>query len=126
MQPMSRPAAPSSGRSGADVLDVTIDRAAAELRLEFDDGTTGSIDLTELRVHCPCATCRAARQAGRAAWNAPDGACPSVTGAELVGAWGLGIAWDDGHATGIYPFSSLHDWIVTGSPSFSADSGLGG
>lgn len=116
----------SDGRHGADVVDVTIDRASSELRLEFDDGVSGAIDLTDLRVHCPCATCRAARQAGREPWDRAARSAPTVQDANLVGAWGLGILWDDGHATGIYPFNSLHDWIVNGRPSFTPDSGLGG
>lgn len=116
----------ASGRPGADVVDVTIDRGEAELRLEFDDGVIGAISLVELRQNCPCATCRAARQSGREAWTAAPGVLPSVRDADLVGAWGLGVTWDDGHATGIFPFSSLHDWIVTGEPTFVPDSGLGG
>jgi DUF971 family protein len=108
-----------------DIVDVVIDRPASVLRLEFDDRVTGTISLPELREACPCATCRAARQAGRPV-VASLGATPSVRDAELVGAWGLGIAWDDGHATGIYPFSALHEWVRTGRPSFAPDSGLGG
>ncbi len=112
---------------GPDIVDVVVDRPAMELRLAFDDGTTGSIPLVELRLACPCATCRAARQAGREPWpTTPGSQTLELTGAQFVGAWGLGVAWNDGHATGIYPFSALHDWIVTGEPSFSPDSGLGG
>jgi DUF971 family protein len=116
--------APRPGRE-PDVVDVTVDRPASRLTLAFDDGVGGSIDLVELREACPCATCRTARQAGRPVVSAL-GAGPTVRDAELVGAWGLGIAWDDGHATGIYPFSALHEWLRTGRPSFSPDSGLGG
>lgn len=109
-----------------DVIDVVVDRPASLLRLEFDDQVTGSVALVELRMHCPCATCRAARQQGREPWSSATGRPPEVRDAQLVGAWGLGIVWDDGHATGIYPFSALHAWIVTGEPSFTPDSGLGG
>jgi ATP-binding protein involved in chromosome partitioning len=111
----------------ADVTDITIDRQAMDLHLSFDDGVEGRIGLVELRLHCPCATCRAARQAGREAWPTRGGTDQSLelADAHLVGAWGLGITWNDGHATGIYPFSSLHDWIVAGHPVFSPDSGLG-
>ena len=104
---------------------MVIDRPAAVLRLEFDDQVSGTIPLSELRGACPCATCRAARQAGRSV--VPTlGNEPSVSDAELVGAWGLGITWDDGHATGIYPFEALHEWVRTGRPAFTPDSGLGG
>lgn len=119
MSPEPRPA------REPDVVEVTVDRPESRLTLGFDDGVQGSIDLTELREACPCATCRAARQAGRPVVPALGGP-PSVRDAELVGAWGLGIQWDDGHATGIYPFAALHEWLRTGRPSFTPDSGLGG
>jgi DUF971 family protein len=126
MHPMSPPEPATAGPVPPDVTDVTIDRPASELRLEFDDGVQGTITLLDLRTHCPCATCRAARQADRPVWVPRGGDNPSVRDAELVGAWGLGITWDDGHATGIYPFSSLHDWLVAGGPRFTPDSGLAG
>jgi DUF971 family protein len=115
------------GRPGTDVSDITIDTEGSEMRLVFDDGVSGTITLADLRTHCPCATCRAARQAGRRAWVSGAGSPPlSVDDAHLVGAWGLGITWSDGHATGIFPFESLYDWIVEGRPNFSPDSGLSG
>jgi len=110
-----------------DVTRVTVDRPAMRLDLTFDDGTDGSIDLMSLRLHCPCATCRALRQRGSAVWPAA-GAVEAQLGlrsAELVGAWGLGVTWDDGHSTGIYPFESLHEWLRTGEPPALPDSGLG-
>jgi ATP-binding protein involved in chromosome partitioning len=110
----------------SDVTEITVDRDAGDLRLRFDDGASGSINLVELRLACPCATCRAARQQGREAWpDRPDPTPLSVRDAELVGAWGLGITWNDGHATGIYPFEALHRWVETGEPRFTPDSGLG-
>jgi DUF971 family protein len=121
------PALPAVVTTQADVTDITIDRDAGELRLRFDDDASGTINLVELRLACPCATCRAARQAGRESWpTTPDPAPLAVTSAELVGAWGLGVTWNDGHATGIYPFAALHEWVRTGRPDLHPDSGLGG
>jgi DUF971 family protein len=109
-----------------DIVEITVDRPAMQLRLTFDDGVTGAIGLTELRLNCPCATCRAARQAGRPAWPTLGGSAQlALSDAQLVGAWGLGITWDDGHSTGIYPFESLHAWIEAGHPVLTPDSGLG-
>ena len=117
---------PSASERQPDVTDITIERATMELRLEFDDGLSGTIGLTELRLNCPCATCRSARQAGRPPWPTSNSQQTlELTDASLVGAWGLGITWNDGHATGIYPFASLHDWIRLGHPGFAPDSGLG-
>lgn len=111
---------------GAEVTGITVDRESMELRLAFDDGTSGTIGLVELRLHCPCATCRARRQAGEEAWPPPGGdGRLELSDAQLVGAWGLGVTWADGHSTGIYPFTALHEWILAGHPVLRADSGLG-
>ncbi len=110
----------------AELADITIDREAGQLQLTFGDGSSGAIDLRELRAACPCAGCRSARDGGGTAWdpsNATSGA--GVRGAELIGAWGLSITWDDGHSTGIYPLDSLVSWIRTGRATFTPDSGLG-
>ena len=112
--------------TSSDVTEITVDRPAMELRLRFDDGVEGAISLMELRLHCPCATCRAARQAGRPVWpSRPGDTTLELRDARLVGAWGLGVTWADGHATGIYPFTSLHDWVEQGHPVLTPDSGLG-
>lgn len=118
---------PSPLPSQPQITDITIDRPNGVIRLAFEDGPVGSIGLAELRLGCPCAACRKARQFGRSTWVPRSGeAFPSVRGAELVGAWGLSITWDDGHATGIYPFTSLAEWLRTGVPSTTPDSGLPG
>ena len=50
--------------------------------------------------------------------------CASTT-PSFTGAWGLNITWNDGHATGIYPFEALRRWSE-GRPAFGPDSGLSG
>ncbi|MGB3412079.1 MAG: DUF971 domain-containing protein [Microthrixaceae bacterium] len=116
----------SSNNREPDVTDITIDREAMTMQLTFDDGASGTIGLMELRLNCPCATCRAARQVGRDVWPPARGdQTLALKDANLVGAWGLGVTWSDGHATGIYPFEDLHSWILDGQPSFNPDSGLG-
>lgn len=117
----------SSPPTQPQITDVTIDRPNGVIQLAFEGGPEGSIGLRELRLGCPCANCRRARQAGRDTWVPRNGEeFPSVRDAEFVGAWGLSIAWDDGHATGIYPFSSLAEWISKGRRSANPDSGLPG
>jgi len=113
--------------AGPELTEITVNREAGELQLAFDDGTAGSIPLLELRIACPCAGCRGDRQAGRAPWTPSDARpTPSVLDAQLVGAWGLSLQWDDGHSAGIYPFDALASWVRTGHPGFSPDSGLAG
>ena len=48
-----------------------------------------------------------------------------IDDANLHGAWGLAITWNDGHATGIFPFEALRRWDEEGG-GFAPDSGLGG
>lgn len=94
--------------------------------ITFFDGAVAAFDLEPLRRACPCATCRGLRDQGQAAWPRPGSPTPlRIEHAELHGAWGLAITWNDGHATGIYPFTELRRWHEGGA-SFGPDSGLGG
>jgi len=110
-----------------EIAGIDVDRPAMQLRLRWDDGVEGALDLVAVRLACPCAACRGARDQGREPWPGPASPQPlGVSSAELVGAWGLSIRWNDGHETGIYPFEALRDWIQTGDVSLAPDSGLGG
>ena len=89
-------------------------------------GIISRVDLLTLRRGCPCATCRGQRDQGAVVWPRPGSPTPlRIEHAELHGAWGLAITWNDGHATGIFPFESLRDWSA-GQEPFGPDSGLGG
>lgn len=109
-----------------EVADVTIERERG-VTVEFADGHRCSFELEELRLACPCAGCRADRDQGRVPWPTPRSPQPlSITDAAFVGAWGLSIQWNDGHATGIYPWDALRAWCDTGTAAYPPDSGLGG
>jgi DUF971 family protein len=104
-------------------IDVAKD---AGVTVTFFDGHIARFDLMTLRLACPCATCRGLRDRGEAARPRPGSPMPlRIEDASLHGAWGLRIAWNDGHATGIFPFESLRRWDESGS-AFGPDSGLGG
>ena len=104
-------------------IDVAKDKGVT---ITFFDGHVASFDLMTLRLACPCAACRALRDRGEAAWPRPGSPMPlRIEGANLHGAWGLAVAWNDGHATGIFPFESLRRWDEGGG-AFGPDSGLGG
>jgi DUF971 family protein len=105
--------------------DVTIEREVG-VTVVFADGHECRFDLEELRVNCPCAACRGDRDRGAVPWPTPSSPTPlAVRDAQFVGAWGLGIEWNDGHATGIYPWDALRRWCDAGGPSFTPDSGRG-
>src|SRR5688572_10137010 len=111
-----------------DVAAITVDRDS-HVEVTFADGRACRFGLADLRLACPCAGCRNAREGGRDPWRpAPGRPELAVTSAELVGNWGLQITWSDGHSTGIYPFESLRRWCEAGEASagFPVDSGLPG
>jgi len=106
---------------------ATIEVARDEgVTITFLDGHVARFDLLTLRQGCPCAICRGLRDQGELAWPRP-GSPPRlrIENAELHGAWGLDILWNDSHATGIFPFDSLRRWHE-GGEAFGPDSGLGG
>jgi prepilin-type processing-associated H-X9-DG protein len=93
--------------------------------ITFLDGHAATFDLLTLRTGCPCATCRGLRDRGEPVWPGPNSPTPlRIEDAHLHGAWGLVITWNDGHATGIYPFESMRRWD-DGGTAFPPDSGLG-
>ena len=81
------------------------------MTVTYDDGYIAHFDLVSLRQGCPCATCRNIRERGEDSWPRPTSPLPlRVEHAELHGAWGLKLTWNDGHDTGIFPFELLRQW----------------
>ena len=96
------------------------------LTITFVDGHVATFNLMEVRLGCPCATCRGLRDQDEDVWPRPGSPRPlRIEDAKLHGAWGLNITWNDGHATGIYPFDALRRWSE-GLRPFGPDSGLSG
>ena len=105
-------------------LDVVVTRDEGVM-ITFADGHIAAFNLVDLRLGCPCATCRSLRDRGED--TRPDPGSPTplrIEDAELHGAWGLNITWNDGHRTGIFPFDALRRWS-DGGRAFGPDSGLG-
>ena len=93
-----------------DAVDIVVERSKG-LTVTFADEHVAEFNLMRLRLACPCATCRSLRDRGQEAW--PTHGSPArlqITTAELHGAWGLNITWNDGHSTGIYTFEQLRRW----------------
>ena len=90
---------------GPVTIDVDRDR---DVTLTWPDGTITRFDLEDLRQHCPCAQCRDRRDRNLTVWPLASSPRPlRILDAELVGAWGIGITWNDGHSTGIYSWTLL-------------------
>jgi len=109
-----------------EVADVVIEREKG-VTIRFEDGKECTFGLEELRMACPCAGCRSSRDRDVAPWPTPRSPLPlTISTAKFVGAWGLAITWNDGHATGIYPWTSMREWCDSGQATYPPDSGLGG
>ena len=97
-----------------DVSNITVDRDS-HVEVTFTDDKVCRFELGDLRRACPCATCRTARERGQPVWPTAGGPTSdlAITDAHLVGAYGLSVTWNDGHSTGIYPFTALRRWCET-------------
>lgn len=85
-----------------------VDVATDELWVTWTDDHIGRFDLVSLRRACSCAMCTEMREQGEEVWPRPG--APGVLrleGAELMGAWGLNLRWNDGHETGVYEWDVL-------------------
>jgi prepilin-type processing-associated H-X9-DG protein len=95
------------------VREVPPDAAPLELRVAphgtalvvaWEDGRSSPITAAALRQGCRCAACTAARAAGNPVATDADIAVAAV---EAIGGYAVNIAFSDGHARGIYPWSLL-------------------
>ncbi len=93
---------------------ITADRNKKTLSISWEDGTSTEIPFARLRAACPCAQCRGGHE------NMSDTPDPlvfqiplrdarenEVTDVQLVGNYGLTVAWGDGHKFGIYTWDYL-------------------
>lgn len=89
-----------------------VDVIGNELAISWSDGAESFIPLEKMRRACPCATCQ----------GEPDvlgrGENPRVSYGphsfelctfQFVGGYAFQPTWNDGHATGLYPFALLRD-----------------
>ncbi len=93
---------------------VQLDRTDSGLVIVWSDGFRQAIALRELRDACPCATCREKRTESDAQPAAllpvisMEEAQPlAIDGMKPVGNYAYGIAFSDGHDTGIFTFELL-------------------
>ena len=99
-----------------DADDITVKRDEY-VEVVFGDGRTCRFDLLELRRNCPCAECRNVREAGDLPGPHPRSIQPlRIDDAQLVGGWGLGVQWSDGHNAGIYSWELLRRWCEAAPP----------
>jgi DUF971 family protein len=88
---------------------VDVDRERQVMEISGEDGTKSTYTGEQLRWACPCAECR-----GEAGMPGRLSRVQTLSDAELkihdvtlVGQYALQIAFESGHASGIYTFSLL-------------------
>lgn len=94
--------------TAAGPAPYAINRRDDGLLIEWDQsGHSGHFPARDLRLACPCAEC-VEEMSGRPLLDpARVPADVRPLSLALVGAYGLRIAWSDGHGTGIYTFERL-------------------
>lgn len=87
----------------ADVVSARVDAGGGHLVLELGDGGTVFLPAALLWRECPSAQGKVRRLKGLAI--APAGL--TIVAFNPIGHYGVNIAFSDGHARGIYPWSYL-------------------
>jgi ATP-binding protein involved in chromosome partitioning len=106
--------ADDSGKPAPGVADGTADRLvgldhdAAGLTLSWGDGREQRLSPRDLRIACRCAKCRDEVTGKRLLDPATVPLDLAVTRIWSVGNYALGLAFSDGHDTGIYTYKQLH------------------
>lgn len=80
------------------------------LSISWDDGHQSVIALKSLRDNCPCASCQGETVLLKTYLPVLQPEMPGkymLVGAEPVGSYAIGMAWADGHRTGMYTYERL-------------------
>ncbi|MCC5985157.1 MAG: P-loop NTPase [Rhodobacteraceae bacterium] len=104
--------APVSPDGPADRL-AALEHAPGRLTLTWTDGTTQTLGARDLRIACPCAKCRDEMTGARLLDPATVAFDIDLTRIWSVGNYALGMAFSDGHDTGIYTLKSLRAMAST-------------
>ncbi len=78
-----------------------------EVRFVWDDGLEDVWSTRELRIACTCANCQSEATGERLLDPATVPAEITVSDMQLMGNYGVGIHFSDGHTTGIFRFRNL-------------------
>lgn len=78
------------------------------LFIKWDDNSESLIRLKKLRKFCPCATCITIRERQSKTYIPIFNENQiKISNISVVGNYAIGIAWKDGHNTGIYEYAFL-------------------
>lgn len=99
--------APVPADGSAQDLPCALDFDATGLRVEWPDGDARVIPARDLRIACPCAACRDEVTGARLLDLEAIPLSVAPTRIWSVGNYAIGIAFSDGHASGIHTFGAL-------------------
>ena len=97
----------SSTGAFPESLDLTDDDSV--LQIVWDDGHTSRHRLSALRAACPCAQCQGHHPSQSLNLTADQFPDVRINDLAPVGRYAYSIAWSDGHNTGIYTLTMLHE-----------------
>ena len=88
--------------------DVVVPPGGSALVITAGEAEAASLDSAKLRMACRCAHCTRARIDGKFPSEFPGVTIETLT---AMGHYGVNIAFSDGHARGIYPWSYLSELL---------------
>lgn len=100
---------PVSTSGSAHDIPCALDHDAAGLTIRWPDGDSRTIGIRDLRIACQCAACRSEMTGDRLLDPATIPLAVTATRIWSVGNYALGIAFGDGHSSGIYSFRALRE-----------------
>jgi DUF971 family protein len=87
--------------------ELVVNRAERVLRVTFDDGKSFSLPAEYLRTQSPSAEVQGHSEAQRQTVGGKQ--MVAITGIEQVGNYAVKLLFDDGHDTGLFSWSYLHE-----------------
>jgi len=87
--------------------ELVVNRAERLLKVTFDDGKSFSLPAEYLRTQSPSAEVQGHSEAQRQTVGGKR--LVAITGAEPVGNYAVRLQFDDGHDTGLFSWSYLHE-----------------
>lgn len=88
-------------------VELRVDRAERRLDIAFDDGSRFSLPAELLRVESPSAEVQGHSPSQKQIVAGKAGV--AIIGAEPVGNYAVRLRFDDGHDTGIFTWTYLHE-----------------
>jgi DUF971 family protein len=101
-------------------IDIQVNPAGTALELCWADGFTAVLSARMLRARCRSAPAQRLRLEARQPEPAAD---IVITRLEPIGHYAINLAFSDGHARGIYPWSYLRELALLGASQAQVDPG---